>query len=154
LSATQRPLEEVARFLGGQQVSESTDGLEAEPRPVTIVNAVFEKKIDVQVLGLPEQEIGEGDGSFWSGVIPRVLDDIRANRTTLVVANSRRQAERAADRLNAQLQVETEGPESRADPLHMNGGWTASSSSDDGPFYAHHGSIADDTRRELEEALK
>ena len=39
-------------------------------------------------------------GSIWPAIIPQVLDLIEAHRTTLVFANSRRQAERAADRLN------------------------------------------------------
>lgn len=153
LSATQRPLEEVARFLGGQHVTESTDGNQVEPRPVNIVDAVFDKKIEVQTLGMPDREIGEGETSLWEKVIPSVLEDIRANRTTLIFANSRRQAERAADRLNAQLHSEVAALDPGNESLGFNGGWTADSP-EEGPFHAHHGSISDETRRELEQALK
>lgn len=157
LSATQKPLEEVARFLGGQNVTNTPDGLVSEPRPVTIIDAQFEKKLEVQVIGMPDREIGDEQGSVWAGIMPKVLDDIRANRTTLVFANSRRQAERSADRLNAQLRAEETG--TQAD---MNGGWAAANTHSaesptgdlEGPFYAHHGSISDETRHILEEALK
>src|SRR5204863_5832473 len=61
LSATQRPLEEVARFLGGQQ-ARSEGGF--EPRPVTIVDAGLRKGLDLRVLSpvehfgpLPEKTI-------------------------------------------------------------------------------------------------
>ena len=157
LSATQKPLEEVARFLGGQDFGEN--GLIAHPRPVTIVDAQFEKNMEVRVLGMPNREIGDDlgpePGGIWPKIIPSVLEDIRANRTTLIFANSRRQAERAADRLNAQLQVEQSGGQS-PDLSLLNGGWTADTPSNngDGPFYAHHGSISDETRHMLEEALK
>ena len=39
-------------------------------------------------------------GSIWPAIIPQVMDRIEAHHTTLIFANSRRQAERAADRLN------------------------------------------------------
>lgn len=151
LSATQKPLEEVALFLGGQVLDETGSG---QPRPVTIVDAQFEKRLEVNVIGMPDREIGEDSGAVWTKIIPRVLEDIRANRTTLVFANSRRQAERSADRLNAQLQVE-QGTADSTD-LQMNGGWTAATKPDgvEGPFYAHHGSISNETRHMLEEALK
>lgn len=147
LSATQKPLEEVARFLGGQHVTETQDGLASEPRPVTIVDAQFEKKLEVDVIGMPDREIGESVASIWPQIIPSVLKDIDANRTTLVFANSRRQAEQATDRLNEQIRAELDpsvAPPEDLDDL----------SSTEGPFYAHHGSIADDTRHMLEEALK
>jgi ATP-dependent Lhr-like helicase len=155
LSATQKPLEEVARFLGGQQFIETADGRDMEARPVKIIDAQFEKKLEVQVIGMPDREIGDDRASVWNGIIPKVLEDIRANRTTLVFANSRRQAERSADRLNAQLRSDETG--TQAD---LNGGWAAANTDGendddlDGPFYAHHGSISDETRHLLEEALK
>ena len=155
LSATQKPLEEVARFLGGQRFVQTDDGRVLEPRPVRIIDAQFEKKLEVQVIGMPDREIGDDRGFVWGGIIPRVLEDIRANRTTLVFANSRRQAERSADRLNAQLRAEENGTQA-----NLGGGWAAANTNtengDDllGPFYAHHGSISDETRHMLEEALK
>ena len=50
LSATQRPLEEIARFLGGQ----TTDG----PRPVTIVDAGHRKPMEIEVV-VPVEDMAE-----------------------------------------------------------------------------------------------
>ncbi len=153
LSATQKPLEEVARFLGGQHVTETQDGLKSEPRPVTIVDAQFEKKLEVEVVGMPDREIGESAASVWPHVIPAVLRDIEANRTTLVFTNSRRQAEQATDRLNEQVRAELD-PSAQPPEFHSEKGASRESTDEEGPFFAHHGSIADDTRHMLEEALK
>ena len=112
LSATQRPLDEIARFLGGQ----TADG----PRPVTIVDAGSRKPLDIEVivpvddmnepgvhsaasgatagaLGLDEPE---ANTSIWPHVHPRILELIRAHRTTIVFCNARRMAERLAAHLN------------------------------------------------------
>ncbi len=153
LSATQKPLEEVARFLGGQHVTETPEGLSSDPRPVTIVDAQFEKKLEVGVVGMPDREIGESAASVWPQIIPSVLNDIEANRTTLVFANSRRQAEQATDRLNEQVRVELDPS---AQPSEMHSEWAAprETAESEGPFFAHHGSISDETRHTLEEALK
>jgi ATP-dependent helicase Lhr and Lhr-like helicase len=118
LSATQRPLEEVARFLGGQTWQETADGeRELAPRPVTIVDAGVQKPMDLRVITtVPDMRRLPG-GSIWPALIPRVLDEIRRNDTTLVFTNSRRAAERAADRLNEQLAQETrKRPSSLARP--------------------------------------
>lgn len=130
LSATQRPLDEVARFLGGR-----TGGT---ARPVTIIDASYPKALDLRVFGMPEATQPAFPGSIWPQLIPRVLDDVRGHRTTLIFCNSRMQAERMADRMNAQSFLEDTG---RADG---------------GPvlFKAHHGSISDSVRRALEEELK
>ncbi len=153
LSATQKPLEEVARFLGGQRVVEQQDGLTSEPRPVKIVDAQFEKRLEVEVLGMPDREIGETMDSVWPKIVPSVLRDIGANRTTLVFANSRRQAEQATDRLNAQFHAEQN---ETGEQLQVRSEWLDAKNPDDGegPFFAHHGSISDETRHILEEALK
>ena len=142
LSATQRPLEEVARYLGGGE------GLRAwKPRPVTIVDAgarkVFDLRVEVPVedmarLGeaLPPGpgEIPEGPASLlqrrsiWPAIHPRLLELVRAHRSTILFVNSRRLAERLAGALN-----ELAGEEIAR---------------------AHHGSIARDQRLEIEDALK
>src|SRR5262249_1085542 len=126
LSATQNPLEEVARYLGGCGVAEllscSADTLERStpatqpPRPVVIVNTAEKKnlqlKIEVPVeemakLGDPSVDIptgpaasAPGRSSIWPAIYPRLLELIRAHRSTLVFANSRRLAERLAAALN------------------------------------------------------
>ncbi|MCU1428373.1 MAG: putative ATP-dependent helicase [Actinomycetia bacterium] len=107
LSATQRPLDEIARFLGGQT--------EAGARPVTVVDAGSRKVLDLEVI-VPvddmaeigpaagaepdDAELPQGNNSIWPHVHPRVLELIRAHHTTLVFCNARRLAERLAAHLN------------------------------------------------------
>jgi len=112
LSATQRPLDEIARFLGGQ-----TD---IGTRPVTILDAGSRKELDIEVIvpvddmtepgahshaaGAANDAFGfdlpEADKSIWPHVHPRVLELILAHRTTIVFCNARRTAERLAAHLN------------------------------------------------------
>lgn len=109
LSATVRPLEEVARFLGGRA-------------PVTIVQPPAAKTFDLSVVvpvedmsepgmlrGDPGREgsssgptgmAAEGTGSIWPHVEERIVDEILKHRSTIVFANSRRLAERLTARLN------------------------------------------------------
>ena len=108
LSATQRPLETIGRFLAGV----------GPGREVTIVDAGSRKRLDLRVvvpvedmsrlgeaLPLEEQPGGPVAGgemrvSIWPAIHPRILELIRAHRSTLVFVNSRRLAERLAQRLN------------------------------------------------------
>ncbi|MFW6174647.1 MAG: DEAD/DEAH box helicase, partial [Chloroflexota bacterium] len=155
LSATQRPLAEIARFLGGQSVSE--DG-QPQPRPVTVVDVESQKQMSLRVLGMPQRDLSEsGDGGVWAGIIPQVLADVQRHNTTLIFCNSRRQAERTADRLNAQLQISMQDAgydvPSQA-PMSPHSSTVFSSGSEEGVFSAHHGSLSDETRHELEQDLK
>ena len=88
LSATQRPLDEVARFLGGQSMAK--DG-SFSPRPVTVIDAEYPKKLSLQVIGMPAKTGGGHDRSVWPGVIPQILEDVQRHDTTLIFTNSRRQ---------------------------------------------------------------
>jgi len=149
LSATQRPLDEVARFLGGYDLtpapsparrgeppspSQGEGRGEGQPRPVTIVDAGTTKPLDLQVVTVARDFADLPGGSIWPLVIPRTLNLIRQHHTTLVYANSRRQAERAADRLNEQFAVESEeegppdpspaSPDRGPGPSPMRGGET------------------------------
>jgi ATP-dependent Lhr-like helicase len=93
LSATQRPLEEIARFLGGQDA-------QSVPRPVTIVDVGGRKQMDVKVVCVAPDLTSLPDQSVWSLVFPEVYSLIQRHRTTLVFTNNRRLAERVAARLN------------------------------------------------------
>ena len=88
LSATQRPLEEVAHFLGGH-------GPDGQRRRVTIVDAGIRKQMEVDVV-VPTEEMG----NIWESVYPAVLTQVLAHRTTIIFCNARRQAERLAANLN------------------------------------------------------
>jgi len=146
LSATQRPLEEVARFLGGA-VTESLGSRAQGPengdadagvrfRPVTIVNAGSRKllhlKVEVPVEDMAK--LGEADAegqkrtSIWQSIHPRLLEIVRGRTSTLIFVNARRIAERMAGALN----------ELAGEPIAR----------------AHHGSLAAAQRSEIEEMLK
>ncbi|MGA8530962.1 MAG: crosslink repair DNA glycosylase YcaQ family protein, partial [Acidobacteriaceae bacterium] len=154
LSATQRPLEEVARFLGGSQnvethahsrareagQSDTEQGpAELAPRPVAIINAAEPKRLQLKV-ELPVEDLPAepaptpADGSpakrasIWTTIPPRLLKILRGRRSTLIFVNNRRTAERLAGALNELAQ----------EPLAR----------------AHHGSLAAAQRSEIEEQLK
>ena len=135
LSATQRPLDEVARFLGGFD----SDGA----RPVRVVNAGNRKALaltvevpveDMARLGEPIEfrsgPVTRADGrtSIWPAIYPRLLELVRQHRSTLIFVNSRRLAERIANALN-----ELAGEELA---------------------HAHHGSVAREQRLRIEDELK
>ncbi len=102
LSATVRPAEDVASFLGGA-------------RPVTIAAPPSTKQIDVSIV-VPVEDMTDLDPpagraedspdgqaaprSIWPHVEEQVLDLIEQHRSTIVFANSRRLAERLCARLN------------------------------------------------------
>jgi ATP-dependent Lhr-like helicase len=146
LSATVRPVEEVARFLGGG-------------RPVTVVQPPSDKRFELTVEVPLEDMTDPGGGveitaggvqrpgpvfgqsgmtgpttepeertSAWPAIDRRLLELIRAHRSTIVFANSRRLAERLCARVN-----ELAGEEVAR---------------------AHHGSVSREQRLEIEEALK
>src|SRR3982075_196451 len=124
LSATQRPLEEVARFLGG--CDDGEDGA-SRFRPVTIVDCGMTKEMLISVES-PVADLGNVGGSIWPAVAPLVLGHIRESRTTLVFVNNRAQAEKIAARVNALAEEEIALP--------------------------YHGSLARERRFALEERLK
>ncbi len=138
LSATVRPLEEVARFLGGYEGGQA--------RPVTIVDTGTRKELDLEVI-VPVDDManveaageptGPGSGpaespesrtSIWPHIHPLLLELVREHHTTIVFTNARRLAERLAARLN-----ELAGEEL---------------------VRAHHGSLAREQRLQVEDDLK
>ena len=87
LSATQRPLDEIGRFVSGG-------------RPIELVDAGTRKELDVKVV-VPLEDMSEpNEGSIWPSVYPKVLELVEAHRSTIVFVNNRRLAERLALRLN------------------------------------------------------
>jgi ATP-dependent Lhr-like helicase len=151
LSATQRPLEEVARFLGGR----TDDGT---PRPVVIVDAGIRKPLEVDVvipvedmgeLGQPVTELRSGPAavaftpqrtSIWPSIYPRILTQILQHRSTIVFTNSRRQAERLAAKLNELYLEQVTSADPEAAPIEL--------------VKAHHGSLAREQRIVIEDELK
>jgi ATP-dependent helicase Lhr and Lhr-like helicase len=138
LSATQRPIEEIGRFVGGG-------------RPITIVDAGTRKELDLEVV-VPIEDMRElgstaslsypvpadgqemdagtelGSSSIWPSIYPEVLRLVQAHRSTIVFVNNRRLAERLALRLNELAEADI--------------------------ARAHHGSLAREQRIVVEEDLK
>lgn len=141
LSATQKPLDEIARFLGGGEVNAKGRWKE---RKVEIIDAGHRKNLDLQVVVPVEDMSRVGEilvdkrsakkkeesirKSLWPSLYPKLLHLIRTHRTTLVFVNNRRLAERIAAAIN-----ELAGQEI---------------------MRAHHGSVSHDQRIEIEEDLK
>ena len=138
LSATQRPLEEIGRFVSGA-------------RPIQLVDAGTRKELDLQVV-VPVDDLRElgstsalyhpaesdgqvtdgssegARGSIWPSMYPALLALVEAHRSTIVFVNNRRLAERLALRLNELAEREI--------------------------ARAHHGSLAREQRVLVEEDLK
>ena len=131
LSATQRPLEEIGRFVSGG-------------RPIELVDAGRSKQLDVKVV-VPIEDMREpgvnaevtdilGTGgeapaqSIWPSIYPKIVELVEQHRSTIVFVNNRRLAERLALRLNELAEKEL--------------------------ARAHHGSLAREQRLEVEELLK
>ncbi|HEY8166137.1 MAG TPA: DEAD/DEAH box helicase, partial [Gemmatimonadaceae bacterium] len=105
LSATQRPLDEVARFLGGRSRGDNT----GEFRPVRIVDCGLTKRMEISVES-PVPDLGRIGGSVWPAVAPLLLKHISNSRTTLIFVNNRAQAEKIAARVNALAEHELAQP--------------------------------------------
>jgi ATP-dependent helicase Lhr and Lhr-like helicase len=162
LSATVRPVSEVAAFLGGA-------------RPATVVQPPSDKRIEVEVVvpvedmtetgsrpAEPHDDLAEPvNRSIWPHVEDRLYDLIEAHRSTIVFANSRRLAERLCTRLN-ELAYEREprpvdlsafdGPARMPADLMAQAG--ASKGAVPEIVRAHHGSVSKEERSQIEEALK
>src|SRR5215213_6783026 len=117
LSATQRPLEEIGRFVSGS-------------REITLVDAGTRKELDLEVV-VPVEDMRElgstaslsypvpadgqemdagtelGSSSIWPSVYPEILRLVEAHRSTIVFVNNRRLAERLALRLNELANADT-----------------------------------------------
>src|SRR5207249_3934803 len=126
LSATQRPMEEIGRFVSGA-------------REIELVDAGVSKELDLEIV-VPVEDMREpgadtegvhGEGSqssIWPSIYPKILELVQAHRSTIVFVNNRRLAERLALRLNELAESEV--------------------------ARAHHGSLAREQRVEIEELLK
>ena len=165
LSATVRPVEEIARFLAGG-------------RPVDVVQPPSTKQWDLKVVvPVPDlAEIGQPSGdlsgaasgheqrtSIWPHVEERIVDLVAAHTSTLVFSNSRRLAERLTSRLNEIWQERTEaaadpGAADAAGPARTPAQVMAQAGASAGApavlARAHHGSVSKEQRASIEEDLK
>jgi ATP-dependent helicase Lhr and Lhr-like helicase len=157
LSATVRPIDEVARFLGGSH-------------PVHVVDPGSTKEWDLRVV-VPVADLGElgghdtgpdlrpeGRSSIWPHVEERVLDLVNEHRSTIVFANSRRLAERLTARLN-EITVERATGEALPTPGELRPSEImaqagATRGNEATVARAHHGSVSKEQRAVIEDDLK
>lgn len=162
LSATQRPLEQVAQFLGGMEWNNGT----LTPRPVTIVDAGYKKSVDLNVIcaardfaEMPAFDLaGKPMDSIWSLIFPQLMAMIREHRTTLVFVNNRRLAERVAARLNDLVTGADDMTNNYAVPFYNRKDFPEESALQPKPqeitVFAYHGSMSRTVREQLESDLK
>jgi ATP-dependent Lhr-like helicase len=157
LSATVRPVEEVARFLGGARDVQVV----APPTSKTIEVRVEVPVEDMSRLGEVIEEIPEGGSaagaerrsSIWPAVEARIAELIGQHRSTIVFANSRRLAERLCSRLNEIAAGAQEADDRRA-PAELMGQAGRSEGAPIEIARAHHGSVSREQRAQIEDALK
>jgi len=124
LSATQKPIEEIARFLTG--VGAGTGAGSADS--CTIIDAGHTRQRDLALELPPAPLEAVMSGEVWTQVYDRLAELIHEHRTTLVFVNTRRLAERVARHISE-----------RVGEAHV---------------AAHHGSLAKDRRLDAEQRLK
>ena len=98
LSATQKPIEEVARFLVGG------GGLKADGSPDCVVidtGHVRERDLALEIPSAPLESVMSGE--VWEEIYDRLAELVAEHRTTLVFVNTRRQSERIARHLSERL---------------------------------------------------
>jgi ATP-dependent helicase Lhr and Lhr-like helicase len=168
LSATQRPLERIAKFLVGPK------------RDCEIVDAGIAKELDLQIV-VPVDDMAEpgapsfpsADGvpaegeplvhvrSIWPAIYPKLLELVQEHTSTIIFVNARRAAERLAKRLNELANGESvpgELPAAEHAGHAPNG--DAVPTGPAGPetpveiARAHHGSLSHEERLVVEEMLK
>lgn len=140
LSATQRPLEEVARLMGGFEHKKNS---QSQPRTVQIIDASEKRPFELTIcMPLGDQVDQPADefnvvgnaatspvpASIWPAIYPRLVALIGDHRSTMIFVNSRRLAERLAASINETAEQDL--------------------------ARAHHGSMSKDTRSEVEDRLK
>jgi len=183
LSATVRPIDEVARFLGGSAPVEivaprSTkafdltvvvpvdDMLNPPPPPGADAPADVRQPDAAADTPIDEDWFGDGGGkrapeppdqtgSLWPHVEEAIVDRILQHRSTIVFSNSRRLAERLTGRLN---EIYSErlglGVPDAAIPAAMMAQAGISAGADPVLAKAHHGSVSKEQRAQVEEELK
>ncbi len=127
LSATVRPIEEIARFLVGAGEG-ATEGAGESVREAAVVDLGHQRDLDLGVEVPPSDLEAVAPKEQWGEIYDRLAGLIRAHRTTLVFVNTRRLAERVAHELSQRLDEET--------------------------VASHHGSLSKERRLRVEQRLQ
>ncbi len=172
LSATQRPLERIARFLVGPK------------RECKVVDAGIAKELDLEIV-VPVEDMADpgaasypsSDGnpaegeplvhvrSIWPAIYPELLKLVREHTSTIIFVNNRRASERLAKRLNELHLDEPEQELPATEHAGADGSGPAGTPRDSEPdgsdpsapleiARAHHGSLSHEERTVVEEMLK
>jgi ATP-dependent Lhr-like helicase len=158
LSATVRPIDETARFLGGAHDVEIVQPPSAKTIEVTVEVPVEDmtRLDEVPEVDADDPGAGRHTPSIWPAVEERVLDLIQAHRSTIVFTNSRRGAERLCARIN-ELAAERAGdvvPIPARLPAEIMAQAGQAGGAPPVVARAHHGSVSREERKQIEEALK
>ncbi|MFI5491147.1 ATP-dependent helicase [Actinoplanes sp. NPDC051859] len=158
LSATVRPIEDTARFLGGAHDVEIVQPKSAKTIEVSVEVPVEDMtRLDEQPATDPDDPgAGRNSPSIWPAVEERVLDLIQAHRSTIVFTNSRRGAERLCARINELALERAEGAPAPATkpPAQIMAQSGEAGGAPPVVARAHHGSVSREERKQIEEALK
>ncbi|MGA9334005.1 MAG: DEAD/DEAH box helicase [Rudaea sp.] len=134
LSATQKPIDEIAKYLVGTGSSppphhpDRGEGWQPECMPCEIVDVGYIRKRDL-AFELPDAPLSAVmSGEVWGQLYDRIAQLIERHRTTLIFVNTRRMAERMARHLSERLGK--------------------------GAVTSHHGSLAREQRLAAEQRLK
>jgi len=130
LSATQRPLERIAAFLGGLRTSD----FQTSDRPVEIIDCGQKKKTDLKIISAVEDYGNLPDDTIWPAITEKIYELIQQHRTTLIFTLMRAQAEKIAKALNDWHRQQTRASEELVQ--------------------AHHGSLSKEVRLQMEDKLK
>jgi ATP-dependent Lhr-like helicase len=125
LSATQRPIEAIARLLAGAGPGRSNE--DGSPR-CAVVDVGHRRALDL-ALELPDDELGAvASAEQMAEILDRIAEHVQGHRTTLVFVNTRRLAERVAHQLGERLGEDL--------------------------VAAHHGSLSRERRQRVESRLR
>ncbi|MFC1849409.1 DEAD/DEAH box helicase [candidate division CSSED10-310 bacterium] len=128
LSATIRPLETVAEFVGGSELKGDKNNPRYSPRAVSIIRAAAHKKYDIRVVFPTEAVDRPIQETIWDPLVTEFKKIISRNRSTLLFTNSRRLCEKVTLKINSGEEY----------PIS----------------YAHHGSLSREIRVDVENHLK
>ena len=128
LSATVKPLETVAEFVGGYVQKGGAQSDRYERRPISIIRSSEKRHYAIDVRFPPDARQQLVNGSWWPVLVGAFKEIIKAHRSTLLFVNSRRTAEKVTRLIN------------EGEPFEL--------------AYAHHGSLSREIRLAVEQRLK
>jgi ATP-dependent Lhr-like helicase len=141
LSATQRPIETIARLLVG--AGPDRDNPDGTPR-CAIVDSGHRRRLDL-ALELPDDELGAvPTGEQMAQILDTITGHVAGHRTTLVFVNTRSMAERVAHQLGERL----------GDAVLAGGDGLPGPPGADAHVAAHHGSLSKGRRQRVEARLR